>query len=172
MKNVFEVFLVAPYLKECAHRSNSDIGRGYLVYCSVEILAPNKERGNAFCLIVTGIELGLLCKENTYLVCNRKYHCTADIFTMKMLWLKLALESLKKLLQLWTQAWWSLYMRAEPWSYGYGIRLTFWRSWVRILVPCTGWTWRFFTLICCKNCIVCLKRPKINEKEAGVGPFF
>ena len=24
----------------------------------------------------------------------------------------------------------------------------------------------FFTLICCKNCIVCLKRPKINEKEA------
>ena len=30
----------------------------------------------------------------------------------------------------------------------------------------------FFTLICCKNCInVCLKRPKINEKEAGVGPF-
>ena len=29
----------------------------------------------------------------------------------------------------------------------------------------------FFTLICCKNCIVCLKRPKINEKEAGDGPF-
>ena len=29
----------------------------------------------------------------------------------------------------------------------------------------------FFTLICCKNCIVCLKRRKINEKEAGVGPF-
>ena len=29
----------------------------------------------------------------------------------------------------------------------------------------------FFTLICCKNCIVSLKRPKINEKEAGVGPF-
>ena len=28
-----------------------------------------------------------------------------------------------------------------------------------------------FTLICCKNCIVCLKRPKINENEAGVGPF-
>ena len=23
----------------------------------------------------------------------------------------------------------------------------------------------FFILICCKNCIVCLKRPKINEKE-------
>ena len=30
----------------------------------------------------------------------------------------------------------------------------------------------FFTYICCKNCIdVCLKRPKINEKEAGVGLF-
>ena len=28
-----------------------------------------------------------------------------------------------------------------------------------------------FTLICCKNCIVCLKRLKIKEKEAGVGPF-
>ena len=27
------------------------------------------------------------------------------------------------------------------------------------------------TYICCKNCNVCLKRPKINEKEAGVGPF-
>ena len=27
----------------------------------------------------------------------------------------------------------------------------------------------FFTLICCKNCNdVCLKRPKINEKEAGL----
>ena len=30
----------------------------------------------------------------------------------------------------------------------------------------------FFTYICCKNCNVCLKRLKINEKEAGVGPFF
>ena len=31
----------------------------------------------------------------------------------------------------------------------------------------------FSTFICCKNCNdVCLKRPKINEKEAGVGPFF
>jgi len=30
----------------------------------------------------------------------------------------------------------------------------------------------FFTYICFKNCNVCLKRPKINEKEAGVGPFF
>ena len=39
-------------------------------------------------------------------------------------------------------------------------------SWVVISVLYTGWN--FFTLICC---IVCLKRPKINEKEAGVGPF-
>ena len=30
----------------------------------------------------------------------------------------------------------------------------------------------FFTYICCKNCFAGLKRPKINEKEAGVGPFF
>ena len=29
----------------------------------------------------------------------------------------------------------------------------------------------FFTLICCKIRIVCLKRPKINEKEAEDGPF-
>ena len=29
----------------------------------------------------------------------------------------------------------------------------------------------FFTLMCRKNCIVCLKRPKINVKEAGVGLF-
>ena len=55
----------------------------------------------------------------------------------------------------------------EPWSSGKGKRLTFRRSWVRIPAPYTGWT--FFTY--CKNCNVCLKRPKINEKEAGVGPF-
>ena len=29
----------------------------------------------------------------------------------------------------------------------------------------------FSTLICCNNCIVYLKRPKINEKEAGVDPL-
>ena len=28
----------------------------------------------------------------------------------------------------------------------------------------------FFTFICCKNCNV-FEKPKINEKEAGVGPF-
>ena len=26
-------------------------------------------------------------------------------------------------------------------------------------------------MICCNNCIVCLKRQKINEKEAGDCPF-
>ena len=44
------------------------------------------------------------------------------------------------------------------------------RSWVKIPAPYTKWT--FFTLICCKNCTdVCLKRPKINEKEAGLAHF-
>ena len=33
----------------------------------------------------------------------------------------------------------------------------------------TGWT--FFTLIFYKNCNVCLKRQKINEKEVGDGLF-
>ena len=33
-----------------------------------------------------------------------------------------------------------------------------------------GWT--FFTLICCKIVVMFVgKRPKINEKEAGNGPF-
>ena len=30
----------------------------------------------------------------------------------------------------------------------------------------------FFILICSRNCNVCLKRPKINEKEGWVGPLF
>ena len=30
----------------------------------------------------------------------------------------------------------------------------------------------FFTFICCNNCNFYLKRPKINEKEAGDGPCF
>ena len=32
--------------------------------------------------------------------------------------------------------------------------------------------WKFFTYICCKYCIVCLKRLKINNIEAEVGQFF
>ena len=43
----------------------------------------------------------------------------------------------------------------------------FGRLWVRI----PAHDGHSFTLICCKNCSVCLKRPKINEKEAGVGTF-
>ena len=38
--------------------------------------------------------------------------------------------------------------------------------------PSTLYWMDIFSLICCKNCIqVCLKRPTINEKEAGDGPF-
>ena len=57
------------------------------------------------------------------------------------------------------------------WSsgYGYGRRLTSKRSWVWILAPDTGRT--FFHINCCKNCFVCLKRPKINEKEAMMAHF-
>ena len=57
----------------------------------------------------------------------------------------------------------------EPWSSGYRMRLISRRLWVRISAPDTRYT--FFTLIRCKICIVCLKRPKINEKEAEDGPF-
>ena len=61
-------------------------------------------------------------------------------------------------------------MGRELWSSGYGRRLTFWRSWVRIPVPYTGWA--FFTLICCKLVLMFVwKRLKINEKEVGDGPF-
>ena len=61
----------------------------------------------------------------------------------------------------------------EPWSSGNGRWLMVKRSWVQILAPYTGWNWNFLTVICCKNCKdVCLKSQKINEKEAGVGPFF
>ena len=55
----------------------------------------------------------------------------------------------------------------DPWSRGYGWQIMYW---VRIPEPNNGWTFGLFTLICCTNCIVCLRRPKINEKEAGVGP--
>ena len=61
--------------------------------------------------------------------------------------------------------WW------EPWSSGYGRWLMLEKLWVRIPAPYTGWIWHLFTLICCKHCIVCLKRPRINEKEAGACPF-
>ena len=43
------------------------------------------------------------------------------------------------------------------------------RSWVQILAPHTGWT--FFTLICCKNCIVYLKIPKYIKNRPGLAHF-
>ena len=55
------------------------------------------------------------------------------------------------------------------WSSGYGTRLMLKRLWVLILAADTGWA--FFTLVCCNICIVGLKRPKMNEKEAEDGPL-
>ena len=53
-------------------------------------------------------------------------------------------------------------MGGDSWSEGRGFK-----SQLHILDG------HFFTYICCKNCNdACLERPKINEKEAGVGPFF
>ena len=57
--------------------------------------------------------------------------------------------------------------RANVGSSCYGRQLIFKRPWVRIQVLCNGWIWYLFTLICCKNCIVCLKRPKISKKRPG-----
>ena len=57
----------------------------------------------------------------------------------------------------------------ELWSSGYGRRLIFQRSWVRIPAPYTRWT--FFTFICCENFNVCWKDEN-KQKEAGVGQFF
>ena len=63
-----------------------------------------------------------------------------------------------------------LSLGCEPLSSGYWWRL--------MLRGCGFESWQvildgiFFRLICCKLCIVCLKRPKTNEKEAVVGPFF
>ena len=54
----------------------------------------------------------------------------------------------------------------EPWSSGYGRRLTYQRSWVRIPVPYTGWTWYFFTLICCKK-LYCLFEKTENKRKRG-----
>ena len=56
------------------------------------------------------------------------------------------------------------------WSSGYGRRLMFQRSWVWIPAPYTGCKFgKIFTLICCKNCIGCLKRPK---RGRGLAHFF
>ena len=60
----------------------------------------------------------------------------------------------------------------EPWSSGYGRRIMFKRLWARILLPYTGWTWHFFTLICCISFVVSLKRLKTSKKEARGWPNF
>ena len=44
------------------------------------------------------------------------------------------------------------------------LQRSWFESWQRILDG------HFFTFICCKNCNV-FGKAKINEKEAGVGPF-
>ena len=49
--------------------------------------------------------------------------------------------------------------------------LMFKRLWVQIPASNTGWTWHFFTLICCKIELF-VWRDQNKEKEAGVGPFF
>ena len=59
----------------------------------------------------------------------------------------------------------------EPWAKGYGRRLMFRRSWVRIPALYTGWT--FFTFICCKKWNVCLKRGNKNKTKKRPGwPIF
>ena len=63
-------------------------------------------------------------------------------------------------------------MEREPWSSGYGIQLMFKRLWVQIPEQYTGWIWRFFTLICCNNCIVCLKKTKNKRKRGRGWPIF
>ena len=88
-------------------------------------------------------------------------------------WSKVTYRAIGNVYHSWTIRWNNSHLIIEPCSSGYGRRLTFRRLWVWIPVPYTGWTWHFFTLIICKkNCIVCLKRPKLNKKEAGIGPFF
>ena len=57
----------------------------------------------------------------------------------------------------------------QPWSSGNGIILVLKRLWILISALDTGWT--FFLFICCKFFIICLKRQKINWKEARDGPF-
>ena len=57
----------------------------------------------------------------------------------------------------------------KPRSSGYGRRLTSKRSWVRIHVLDTGWT--FFTYIVVKKLMFVSKDRKLTIKEAGDGPF-
>ena len=56
----------------------------------------------------------------------------------------------------------------EPWSSGYGRILVFWRLWVRIPAPYTGWT--FFHLFVVIIVMFVWKDEK-HEKEAEDGPL-
>ena len=57
----------------------------------------------------------------------------------------------------------------EPVSSGYGWRLMFWRSWVRIPALYTGW--KFFNIYLLPN-LECLFEKTKKQKEAMDGPFF
>ena len=57
----------------------------------------------------------------------------------------------------------------EPWSTKRLKELIIKRLWAWIQSPNTGC--KFFTLICCKICIVYVKRPKIKENETKDVPF-
>ena len=46
------------------------------------------------------------------------------------------------------------------------------RTWVQIPAPYTAWTWHFFTLICCKNCIVYLKKTENKWKRGRGWPIY
>ena len=59
-----------------------------------------------------------------------------------------------------------MYFGREPWSTGHGNRLISWKTWVRILSTVYWLDGHFFTLICCKNCNVCLKKTK-NKRYRG-----
>ena len=57
----------------------------------------------------------------------------------------------------------------EPWSSGYGWWLMCGRLWVRFPALYIGWT--FFHIDLLSKLYVCLKRPNINQKAAGVCQF-
>ena len=42
---------------------------------------------------------------------------------------------------------------------------------VQEVVGSNPYIWTFFTLICCRNDIVCLKKTENKQKETGFGPF-
>ena len=53
-----------------------------------------------------------------------------------------------------------------------GLVVMFQRSCVRILVLYTGWTWHFFTLICCKKLYCLFEKTKNKWKRGRVCPIF